>query len=125
MASKPDGEEKAVKEKFSMKRKFWKQDEPTETTIPVFTLSVGKYTNSYKYHLGPEFGVDGYKWRIARGQIDDTCFDYGKKVFYSVEDAIRGIQESLKSGKIDFAIEICDGLLYGLTMDWEEFDRKS
>ncbi len=91
--------------------------------IPQFTLSVGKYTNSYKHHIGLELAGDGYACRLAMGQIDDTCFSDGK-TFYSLEDAIRGIKQSIIDGDCDFAAKACDGLLYGLNTDWKEFDEE-
>ncbi len=49
-------------------------------------ICVGKYSNSYKAHLG-ELAEDGYVYRFADSEIDDTCFTEGARTFYSVDEA--------------------------------------
>ena len=95
--------------------------EPTLRTIPEFTTAVGKYTNSYRHHLG-EDAPDGYTYRLARGQVDDTCFEKGM-TFYSLEEAIQGIKVGIENGETEFASMVCDGLLAGLTTNWEEIEK--
>ena len=56
-------------------------------------------------------------YRLALDQIDDTCFKLGM-TFYTLEDAIQGIKEGIDHGEIDFAKEVCNGLLVGLSEDW-------
>lgn len=95
--------------------------EPKAVLLPIFSLAVGKYTNSYKFHLG-EFGNDGYNYRLARDQIDDTCFEVGM-TFYSIEEAILGIKTCIKGNDSDLALTICDGLIHGITNDWDHIDE--
>jgi len=104
-------------ERLSFEKRMADEKESLVRTIPKFSLAVGKYTNSYRHHLG-ELSKDRFVSKIALDQIDDTCFAEGM-TFYSLEDAIQGIKAAIEHGDIEFAIEVCDGLLFGLSKpDW-------
>lgn len=78
-------------------------------------ISIGKYTNSYRAHLG-ELATSGFTYRIARGHIDDTCFDEGE-TFYTVEAALTSLVQALEKAQrgdgaaLEYAYVLSEALL--------------
>lgn len=89
------------------------------------TICVGKYTNSYRHHL-ESIGVDvpnGYAWRLAEGQIDDSCFDGNGHTFYTMADALASLKQALDcvrqgdADALDYACVLTDALLEAETRE--------
>lgn len=61
-------------------------------------IAIGKYTESYKslfnkdgFNLAP----DGYVWRLADEEIDETCFEQGGQVFTDTTELLESIVQAL------------------------------
>ncbi len=60
-------------------------------------VSVGKFTNSYKAAIGEV--SDGYIYRIADDEIDDTCFSVAQ-TYYNLEDAQEALTDILEFASV-------------------------
>lgn len=83
-------------------------------------IAIGKYTESYKSLLnsdGFNLAPDGYVWRLADEEIDNTCFEQGGKVFTDTTELLENILQAL-----DGAV---DGVNYGTpyTLDALDYAR--
>lgn len=81
-------------------------------------IAIGKYTNSY-FQMLREQGmnpVQGWTYRLADGQIDDTCYGVGR--VYNLREALEALTQendvefnSVLSQAVIHAYQIKEGVI--------------
>ncbi len=86
-------------------------------------LAIGKYTNSYRFHMGLEYHGYSYRFTPWDEDCDETCYDPdGRKCYHSLLEALTDIleiAEYLKNNPtahdaedaLDFLSALCMGTL--------------
>lgn len=78
-------------------------------------IAIGKYTPSYIESLR-EAGLDpanGWTYRLAERQIDDTCFQDGK-TYYMIEEALADIE---KTNDTEFVSVLTEAVIKALQIE--------